>query len=185
MLGKTYLLTTAVAYALVLTVPAHAAGHGEWEAVRMQLAANDGHKHDGDEHKHTKDGDHHDHSKSHGHEDHAHFDAKKFSTVKEAWNYLTTATADAQQKLETGDIEPVHELAEHIGSAVHTLEDKSEAAGDDTKDKLAAVLKQLDKAADELHHAAESKDKDATALGLKKVQGLLPVLKGLYPSGTL
>jgi hypothetical protein len=55
----------------------------------------------------------------------------------------------------------------------------------DAKKKLTAALKQLDKAADELHHSAEGKDADATSLNLKKVKGLLPLIQGLYPAGAL
>ena len=84
-----------------------------------------------------------------------------------------------------GKLEPIHELAEQIGAAVHTLEDKSDMVSGDAKTKLAAALKQLDKAADELHHSAEGKDADATSLNLKKVRGLMPLIQGLYPAGAL
>ena len=55
----------------------------------------------------------------------------------------------------------------------------------DQKGKLTAVLKQLDKAADELHHAGEDKNADAASLALKKMKGLLAVVEGLYPAGSL
>ena len=54
----------------------------------------------------------------------------------------------------------------------------------ENKTKLASVLKQLDKSADDLHHAAEAKDAGAAALGVKKIKGLLPLVEGLYPAGT-
>jgi ABC-type Zn2+ transport system substrate-binding protein/surface adhesin len=172
------LLTLGTVAAAVLSLPALAEesdrGHPEHHGV--QVAANDGHDHGQDAH---------DHGKDHGHEDKGHYDAKTFASVKEAWAFLGTATADAEKLAAEGKIEPIHELAEQIGAAVHTLEDKSDMVTGDAKTKLTAALKQLDKAADELHHSTEGKDADATALNLKKVKGLLPLIQGLYPAGAL
>lgn len=179
-------LAVATVIGLVLASPANAEGseRARGDQLRgVQLAANDGHDHGKDEHDHGKGG--HDHGKDHGHNDKTHFEAKSFSTVKEAWSFLATTTGEAEKLLAEGKVEPIHELAEHIGSAVHTLEDKSDMVTGDAKAKLAAALKQLDKAADELHHSAESNDADAVALNLKKVKGLLPLVQGLYPDGAL
>lgn len=142
----------------------------------VHVAANDGHDH-------GKEG--HDHGKDHGHEDKSHFEAKTFASVKEAWAFLGTATAEAEKLAADGKLEPIHELAEQIGAAVHTLEDKSDMVSGDAKTKLSSALKQLDKAADELHHSAEGKDAGATTLNLKKVKGLLPLVQSLYPAGAL
>lgn len=150
-------------------------GHGT-KHHGVHVAANEGHDH-------GKDG--HDHGKDHGHEDKSHFEAKSFASPKEALGFIATATTDAEKLLAEGKIEPIHEIAEHIGSAVHALEDKSDVVEGDSKTKLAAALKQLDKAADDLHHSAEGKDADGTALNLKKVKGLLPLVEGLYPAGAL
>jgi hypothetical protein len=142
----------------------------------IYLAANDGHDH-------GEGG--HDHGKDHGHDDKSHFEEKSFASVKEAWAFITATTGEAEKLAAAKTIEPIHELAEHIGSAVHTLEDKSDMVTGDAKTKLSSALKQLDKAADDLHHSAEENDADATALNLKKVKGLLPLIQGLYPAGAL
>lgn len=172
------LLALGTLTAAVLSLPAVAEdydrGHAEHHGVNV--AANDGHDHGSEGH---------DHGKEHGHDDKSHYEAKTFASVKDAWAFLGTATADAEKLAAEGKIEPIHELAEQIGAAVHTLEDKSDMVTGDAKPKLAAALKQLDKAADELHHSAEGKDADATALNLKKVRGLLPLIQGLYPAGAL
>lgn len=172
-------LAIATVIGLVLASPASGkdSEHGRGDQLLgVQLAANDGHDH-------GKDG--HDHGEDRGNDDKSHFEAKTFSSVKEAWSVLSTTTAEAEKLLAEGKVEPIHELAERIGGAVHALEDKSDMVTGDGKTKLVAALKQLDKAADELHHSAEAKDADGTTLNLKKVKGLLPLVHSLYPAGAL
>lgn len=174
-----HLLAFAAILAVALASPASAGdydrGHGD-KLDGVLVAADDGHDH-------GKDG--HDHDKDHGHDDKSHFEAKSFASVKEAWAFIKATTAEAEKLAAEKKIEPIHELAEHIGSAVHTLEDKSDMVTGDAKTKLSSVLKQLDKAAADLHHSAEKNDADATALNLKKVKGLLPLIQSLYPPGVL
>lgn len=178
MIIRAKILTLATVAAAVLSIPAFAEDYdrGLEKHRGVNVAANDGHDHGGEAH---------DHGKDHGHDDKSHYDTKTFASVKDAWAFLGTATADAEKLAAEGKIEPIHELAEQIGAAVHTLEDKSDMVTGDAKKKLTAALKQLDKAADELHHSAEGKDADATSLNLKKVKGLLPLIQGLYPAGAL
>lgn len=137
------------------------------------------------EDKHT-DGDGHQHAEGHEHgAEKAHFDKKTFGSVKEAWGFITAQVAEVEKHVAAKAVDPVHEIGEHLGSAIHTLEEKSDMVAADQKTKLAAVLKQLDKAADELHHAGEDKNTDAASLALKKMRGLLPAVEGLYPAGAL
>lgn len=175
MITRHPLLAAAVILGAALTSPASAEDYDRGQPHKqpsVHVAANDGHDHAEDGH-------------DHGHKDKSHFDAKTFASVKEAWAFLGTATAEAEKLAADGKLEPIHELAEQIGEAVHTLEDKSDMVTGDAKTKLSAALKQLDKAADELHHSAEGNDADATSLNLKKVKGLLPLVQSLYPAGTL
>ncbi|WBT39632.1 MULTISPECIES: hypothetical protein [Hyphomicrobium] len=173
----------AVAFAAIFGCAALSPGYAEDNGRAqkdkdhdVQVAANDGHDHGNDAHDHAKD---------HGHEDKGHFEAKTFATAKEAWAFIASTTADVEKLVAEKKIEPIHELAEHIASAVHALEDKSDMVTGDAKTKLTSALKQLDKAADDLHHSAEKNDSDATALNLKRVKGLLPLVQGLYPAGAL
>ncbi|MBX9682242.1 MAG: hypothetical protein K2X41_00485 [Hyphomicrobium sp.] len=130
--------------------------------------------------------DKHDHGADHGHaEEKAHFEKPAFATVKEAWIFLKTKIGEAETLIAEKKIEPIHEIGEQLEGAIHTLEEKSDMVNDANKPKLVSVLKQLDKSADDLHHAAEGKDADAAALGVQKIKGLLPLVEGLYPSGTL
>lgn len=172
MIYRIKILTAVAAISLAIAIPAQAEdiekGH-DAGSHGVEVAANDGH----------------DHGKDHGHEDKAHFDSKTFASVKEAWAFISEQVAAADKLVAEKNIEPVHEIGEQLGSAVHTLEEKSDMVTGDAKTKLASVLKQLDKAVDDLHHTAEGKDADGTALNLKKIKGLLPLVQSLYPAGTL
>ena len=130
--------------------------------------------------------DKHNHGAEHGHsEKKAHFEKVSFSSVKEAWAFMKTKVGEAETLVSENKIEAVHEIGEQLEGAIHTLEEKSDMVTAENKTKLASVLKQLDKSADDLHHATEAKDAGAAALGVKKIKGLLPLVEGLYPSGTL
>lgn len=146
-------------------------------AVSVPALAEDKHG-AGDGHQHAAEG--HDHGK-----EKAHFEKKAFGTVKEAWGFITAQVAEVEKHVAAKAVEPVHEIGEHLEGAIHTLEEKSDMVAADQKAKLSAVLKQLDKAADELHHAGEEKNADAAGLALKKMKGLLPAVEGLYPAGAL
>jgi hypothetical protein len=131
-------------------------------------------------------GDGHQHAEGHDHgAEQAHFEKKTFGSVKEAWGFITAQVAEAEKHVAAKAVGPVHEIGEHLEGAIHTLEERSDMVAADQKTKLAAVLKQLDKAADELHHAGEDKNADAAGLALKKMKGLLPAVEGMYPAGAL
>lgn len=134
-------------------------------------------------HDHSADAAAHNHEKDHG--DEQHFEAKSFEGAKDAWAFMKTKVEEAEKLVAEKNIEPVHEIGEQLGGALHTLEEKSEMVTGDAKTKLDSILQQLEKALDDLHHGADKGDADATALNLKKVKGLLPVVEGLYPQGTL
>jgi hypothetical protein len=128
----------------------------------------------------------HEHGAGHEHKaEKPHFEAKSFASPKEAWTFIIEKTAEADKLVAAKTIEPVHEIGEQLDDALHTLEEKSDMVTGDSKTKLAAILKQLDKSAEELHHAAEDKDADGTALALGKIKGLIPAVEGLYPAGVL
>lgn len=130
--------------------------------------------------------DKHEHGAEHGHaEKEAHYEKPSFASIKEAWAFMKTKIREADTLVADNKIEPVHEIGEQLEGAIHTLEEKSDMVSEPNKAKLTSVLKQLDKSADDLHHAAEAKDAAAAALGIKKIKGLLPLVEGLYPAGAL
>ena len=65
------------------------------------------------------------------------------------------------------------------------LKEHSTMVSADKKTRLSSAIEQLDKAVDELHHAAEEKDAGRAGLGLRKIKDLLPLIQAQYPSGTL
>ena len=130
--------------------------------------------------------DKHNHGAEHGHsEKKAHFEKVSFGSVKEAWAFMKTKVGEAETMVGENKLEDVHKIGEQLEGAIHTLEEKSDMVTAENKTKLASVLKQLDKSADDLLHAGEAKDASAAALGVKKIKGLLPLVEGLYPSGSL
>lgn len=128
----------------------------------------------------------HDHSAGHGHaQEPQHYEKPAFANIKDAWAFMATKIDEAGKLLDGNKIEPLHEIGEQMEGAVHTLEERSDMVGGDAKTKLASALKQLDKAVDDLHHAAEKKDAAAAGLALKKIRSLMPLVAGLYPEGAL
>lgn len=137
------------------------------------------------EDKHGAEGGHQ-HGETHKHgEEQAHFEKKTFASVKEAWAFVTTQVAEAEKHVASKTVEPVHEIGEQLEGAIHTLEEKSDMVAAEQRTKFTAVLKQLDKAADELHHAGEDKNADAAGIAVKKIKGLLPAVEAMYPAGAL
>lgn len=127
----------------------------------------------------------HDHDKAHDHgKAESHFQVTPPADVKAAWALLSAKVAASETALQAKDVQAAHEASEHMEAAVHTLQDKSDVPAD-AKAKLASALKQLDKAVDEIHHSTEEKDADAASAAIGKIKGLLPVVEGLYPAGTL
>ena len=68
---------------------------------------------------------------------------------------------------------------------MQVLKEQSTMVSGDEKRRLSSAIEQLDKAVDELHHAAEDKDASRAGLGLRKIKGLLPLIQAQYPAGTL
>lgn len=128
----------------------------------------------------------HSHGKEHAHgEAESHFEVKAPERVKDAWAMITGKVAEAESALGAKNLEVAHSAGEHMEAAVHALKDKSDMVAVEARAKLASALKQLDKSVDELHHAAEDTDADAALAALTKIKGLLPLIEGLYPAGTL
>lgn len=128
----------------------------------------------------------HGHGAEQGHaEETAQFEKPTFGNVKDAWTFMTAKVSEVESLLSENKVEPVHKIGEELEGAIHTLEEKSDAVTAEAKPKLASVLKQLDKAVDDLHHSAEANDAPAANLHLKKIKGLLPLVESLYPAATL
>ena len=92
---------------------------------------------------------------------------------------------DAEKLLADKQTEALHEIGEQLEVAVHVLKEKSTMVTGDKQARLASVLEQLDKAVDDLHHAAEDKDAEQARLELSKIKSLLPLVVAQYPPGVL
>lgn len=123
--------------------------------------------------------------KDHTHGNESHFKVTPPADVKAAWTLIATKVADAEKSLAAKQLDPIHEMGEHIEAAVHVLEEKSTMVTGDKKNRLSSALKQLDKAVDDFHHAAEDKDAAKVGLHLNKIKGLLPLIQSQYPPGAL
>ena len=115
----------------------------------------------------------------------SHFKVKPPADLKAAWTMITNKVGEAEKSIAAKELEPVHEAGEQLEAAVQVLKEQSTMVSGDKKTRLSSAIEQLDKAVDELHHAAEDKDASRAGLGLRKIKGLLPLIQAQYPSGTL
>jgi len=123
--------------------------------------------------------------KDHAHGEESHFKVTPPADVKAAWTLIAAKVGEVEKSLASKQLDPIHEMGEHIEAAVHVLEEKSTMVTGDKKNRLGSALKQLDKAVDDFHHAAEDKDAAKIGLHLNKIKGLLPLIQSQYPPGAL
>ena len=123
--------------------------------------------------------------REHEHGKESHYKVTPPADVKAAWTVITSKVNEAEKNLAAKELEPVHEAGEHLEAAVQVLKERSTMVSGDNKRRLSSAIEQLDKAVDELHHAAEDKDASRAGLGLRKIKGLLPLIQAQYPAGTL
>jgi len=121
----------------------------------------------------------------HTHKEERHFKVTTPVDIKAAWLQISTKVSDAEKLLANKQTEAVHEIGERLEIAVHVLKEKSTMVTGDKQARLASVLEQLDKAVDDLHHAAEDKDAEQARLELSKIKSLLPLVVTQYPPGVL
>ena len=123
--------------------------------------------------------------KDHSHAKESHFNVTRPADVKAAWRLITSKVSEAEKNLAAKELEPVHEAGEHWRQPLTCSKNIPRWCRADKKTRLSSAIEQLDKAVDELHHAAEEKDAGRAGFGLRKIKGLLPLIQAQYPSGTL
>ena len=111
--------------------------------------------------------------------------AKAYGSVKEAWTMLSQRVAAIDKLLAVKQIAEIGAMGDDLESVFITLKEKSDMVAPEKKANATSAVKQLDKALDSIHEAAEAKDADRIAGELKKVTALMPVIEGLYPAGAL
>lgn len=145
--------------------------------------AEDKHDHGSNNHEHAKS--HDDGNHEHGHADKRHHEVTEPKTIKEAWQQITDGLAATESNIDASAFDSIHAFAEQLEESLHFLADHSSAASEKNRKRLESVIKQLDKVADSLHHAAEDKDLAKIKQETKKAQSLLPLAEAQYPKGTL
>lgn len=145
--------------------------------------AEEKHNHGSHDHDHAKS--HDDGQHDHGHADKRHHEVTTPKTIKEAWRQITDGLATTEANINASAIEPIHAFAEQFEESLHFLADHTNVASEENRKRLASVIKQLDKVADSLHHAAEDKDLAKIKQETKKAKSLLPLAEAQYPKGTL
>jgi len=123
--------------------------------------------------------------REHEHGKESHYKVTPPADVKAAWTVITSKVNEAEKNIAAKELEPVHEAGEHLEAAVQVLKEQCTMVSGDKKSRLSSAIEQLDKAVDELHHAAEDKDASRASLGLRKIKGLWPLIQAQYPAGTL
>ena len=115
----------------------------------------------------------------------AHYKVTPPADLKAAWSLIVTKVQEGEKRLAEKQMEAVHEIGEQLEAAVHVLQSKSEFVTDAARKRLDSALAQLDKAIDNLHHAAEEKNAGEASLELGKIKNLLPLIEAQYPAATL
>lgn len=114
-----------------------------------------------------------------------HYAVTRPSTLKEAWGLLASKTLEAEALIADGKLEPVHEIGEQLVEVVQVFESKSDMLSTEPRLRLVPLLKQLGRAIDGLHHAAEEEDAGKARLALENIKRLIPLIHEQYPSGAL
>ncbi|HEY0891979.1 MAG TPA: hypothetical protein VGE32_02910 [Cellvibrio sp.] len=97
------------------------------------------------------------------------------ATAQEAMTSLQQSVVSLENLVATEKYADIHYASQDVGKAAHALSDKSEI-GADKKIRLDGAIKQLDMQLDKLHDAADIKDKNGVAAGMKKVKSALTLI---------
>ena len=148
----------AVILAVLVALPAGASRDDEPDS-RVLVADNAGHDHD------------------------AH-DAAPAAGVGGAWSALVTARDGIAASVDEGRLEDVHAQAEHLAPLANALLERSTDLAPDKRARVEGVVKQMPRLADALHDAADAGKTDETRRQLKRLDGVLVVIRVQYPAGT-
>lgn len=111
--------------------------------------------------------------------------AGSFSSVGQVWKVVTTAIEDSSKAIAAGDFKPIHEITEHMDSAIKYLQTAGGISDKDKKMRADAALKQMLTLSGELHMAADAGDAAKSAQAVKKLQGAMKLVEIQYPAETL
>lgn len=125
----------------------------------------------------------------HGHWDQVHGGRAGEATAAEglagAWAGLEAARDAIAADVEAGRLETIHEKSEPVPGLANALLESSDGLDPAKRKRVAGAVRQLPKVADALHDAADAGDLDGTRRQLKRLDGLLQLIRAQYPSGAL
>jgi hypothetical protein len=157
-------------------------------ALALAIPAYAGSDHDhGDDHGHAHETPAAETHDDHGHdntakEEHAH---KDYGSVKEAWNVLNNTLTQAEAAVAGGDLKAVDSLSHELENVLHYLQDNAKAADGAKQKRLDGALKQLGKAANDLHEHSHAPAKETLEKTLKNLRGAMKLAEAQLPEGTL
>ncbi len=144
--------------------------------VATPVYAESGHEH-GEEQAPRHDAQQHDHGEE--------VEAGTDGSLAERW-YALSHTRDAiAGDLEQGRLEAIHEKAEKLPALANSLLEDPTSVDPAKLARLQGAVKQIPKVADALHEAADRGDEAGTGRELKRLDGLLQLIRAQYPEGVL
>lgn len=141
-------------------------------AQPLVVAAEAGGGHEGHEHGSHEQG-------ASGHEGHT------ANSPGAAWAELRGVRDAIAADVEAGQLGEVHAKSERLEPLAKALLDASKDLAADKRARVESAVKQMPKVADALHEAADSGNADATRRELKRLDGVLELIRAQYPPEAL
>ncbi len=125
----------------------------------------------------------------HGHHDPGHGghagEAAQAEGLAGAWAALEAARDAIAADVAAGLLKTIHEKSEPVPGLAKELLEHSDGLDPVRRKRVEGAVRQLPKVADALHDAADGGDLDGTRRELKRLDGLLQLIRAQYPSGAL
>ncbi len=105
--------------------------------------------------------------------------------LAERWGALIHTRDAIAGDLEQGRLEAIHEKAEKLPALANSLLEMPTAIDPARLARLRGAVKQIPRVADALHEAADDGNEDRTKRELKRLDGLLQLIRAQYPGADL
>ncbi len=102
-----------------------------------------------------------------------------------AWAALWQVRDSIAADVDEGRLSEVHPKAERLTPLASALLESSHDLAPERRARVESAVKQMPKAADLLHEAADAGNGEATRRELKRLDGLLELIRAQYPEGAL
>ncbi len=102
-----------------------------------------------------------------------------------AWAQLNAVRDSIAKDVESGKLSAIHEKSEQLGPLGEALLAGAKDVAAEKRTRIEGTLRQLPKVADSLHDAADAGKVDATRRELKRLDGVLALIRAQYPAELL